>query len=302
MKTNWFSAQVLRAPEGDDGSAGTTTVPTPTPTPAPSWFAGLDADTQAYITSKGLADKDAATAFVEAAKSHRSAEQFIGAPADQLIRLPKENDAESQNTFWNRLGRPADATGYDFTTVKRGDGAALEANDAEFYGKLAHSLNLPKEAGARLAAEITARGETAAAERTRADQAATETEFNALKSEWGANFDTNRIFAERAFTALAQAANIAPEAMSKAVQELSSAVGRTNALKLMMTVGRTMGEDGYVAGKPGGADGKGPMAPGEAQARLNELKTDTAWRDKLLAGDRATVDEFNRLSAYAVAA
>lgn len=300
MKTDLFSATILRSP--DDGGTGTTPVPAATPTPAPAWYAGLDADTQAYVTSKGLADKDAAAAFVEAAKSHRAAEQYIGAPADQLVRLPKAGDAESENAFWTKIGRPADVTGYDLAGVKRADGTDISPEDREFYAKTALSLNLPKEAAARLATAVLQRSEAGDAARAQETQAATEAEFNALKTEWGQNFDVNRTFAERAFTGLAQAAGLSQEAMTKAVQELSTAVGRVNAMKLMFTIGRTMGEDTFHGGNRTPSDTKGPMAPAEAAAELNRLKTDSEWARKLLAGDRATVDEFNRLSAYAVAA
>jgi hypothetical protein len=48
-------------------------------------------------------------------KAHREAEKLIGAPASEMIRIPKDpNDAEGWRQVRSRLGVPADEKGYDF--------------------------------------------------------------------------------------------------------------------------------------------------------------------------------------------
>lgn len=54
--------------------------PAAPPAPAAKWFDNFDAETQGYINSRGLADKDPAAAFLEAAKAHREAQAYIGVP------------------------------------------------------------------------------------------------------------------------------------------------------------------------------------------------------------------------------
>src|SRR5258708_32263958 len=83
------------------------------------WYDGVDSDTVGYIQNRGLDKVDAKNAFLAAVKAHKEAEKLIGVPADQVLRLPKDaNDTSGWNTVKDRLGRPKDASGEDFTAVK----------------------------------------------------------------------------------------------------------------------------------------------------------------------------------------
>lgn len=266
-----------------------TVVVTPDPTNT-AWYAGLDDTTKGYVTNRGLGDKSPAEAFAAAAKAHREAEAFIGAPADQLLRLPKEaGDVDGWKAVWQRLGAPAAPEGYDFSALKRAGDQPVEAALTDALRTAAATANLPVAAAQTVATSVIqaldAQAATQAGERT----AALETSRAALKANWGQNYEANQFIAKQA----AQALGVAPEA----VAALEGVVGYDKVMEMFRVVGTKIGEDKFVT--TGGNNSGGVMTQEAAQERLNELKTDKEWTKRFLDGGSAENKEFKALTTLA---
>lgn len=257
-------------------------------TSTPPWYDAFDADTKGYIQNKGLDKKTAPEAFLEAAKFHREAEKFVGAPANELVRLPKDPNAPEWKNIYERLGAPKDASGYDFSTVKNADGTPLDAEFTEYMRSTVTPLNLSKDAAAAVTQAMVKFREkvdaTALAERT----AKLEVQKAELKKNWGVNEAANMVVARAA----AKALNVAPEA----VAALEGQVGYAAVMEMFRTIGTKIGEDRFVASSGGG--GNGVMTRDQAVAEKDALKADQAWVKRFLSGgneERKKMDALDRI-------
>jgi len=244
------------------------------------WFDALDADTKGYITNRGLDKGDPTAAFVNAASAHRAAEKLIGVPADQIIRLPKPEDSAAWNGVYDRLGRPKDAAGYDFSAVKE----TADENFLKWAGETAYKLGLPKAAGETLVQEFVkqaAAGETAAAEALKATQ---QTELNELKKDWGVHFEVNKQLASQA----ALKVGVTQEALAA----LQAQIGYKSVMQLFHKLAVGMGEDKFVRG---GGQGSDILSVDQAKDRLTALKNDQAYVKAWLAGDTEKAKEMQAL-------
>lgn len=255
------------------------------------WYSGFDADTQAYVTARGLADKSITEAFLDTAKGHREAQAYIGVPAEQILRLPKDDtDVEGWGKVWDRLGKPKDITGYDLSAVKVND-AALDEKIAETVRQTALALNLPAAAAPKLAESlakfISERDSSGATEKA----ATLVTQKEALKTNWGQNYDANMIIAKGAATALGVTA--------EQVSALENAVGYDKVLELFRTIGTKIGEDKFVgSGGPNG-EGNPALTKGDAVRQIEELKGDQEFVKAFLAGGTEQTKKMRQLHELA---
>lgn len=263
------------------------------------WFSGFDAETQNYINTRGLADKDPAAAFLEAAKGHREAQAYIGVPKEQLLRLPKADAApEEWDEVYKRLGYSTNADDYKLEALKRADGSDVDDGFKDFIRAQATDLKLSPDAAARFASAILARQEADTAAQTATSTEAATRALEALKQSWGANFEANKVIADNAYAAMMQAAGFTQEQMSGAIQKLGETAGRAETMQMLLAVGQKMGEDRFVSS--GGASG-GQMryTTDTAKARIAELKADSQFIGRYLAGGAAEAKEMNDLHQIA---
>lgn len=263
------------------------------------WFSTIDpaavgfqagdpgkAELTGYFTNRGYDKMEPAAAAAAAIKAHRAAEAHLGAPADQLLRLPKDTaDAEGWTRYDARLGVPTDAKEYDFSTVKVGD-KDIDPTLADSLRAALKSAHVPKTeapAVAKAVADYLAKqAGTADADR----QNTINTEREALKVNWGNNVDANMLVAKAAAKALG-----VDEA---AVAALENVIGYGKVMEMFRNIGTRIGEDKFVTnGAPGGT---GVMSGDQAAATLAERRADSAWTAKLLEGDANTMREFNTLT------
>jgi hypothetical protein len=232
-----------------------------------------------------LADTTAAEAFVATAKAHREAERFVGAPADELVRLPKDAaDQNGWNTVWSRLGKPSDAKEYDLSNAKFADGSEPDDAFKDWFRNSALAANLPKDAAGRVASEFVKYLESNAAAEA-ADQAAALAESKAaLARNWGGNYQGNLMIAQNA----ARALGMDPEAVSA----LESVVGYEKIMNMLHTVGTKIGEDQFGRGA---AAPNGVMTREQASARLVEVKADKDFVKRYMAGGTAEKREMESL-------
>jgi hypothetical protein len=261
----------------------------PAPTDSAAWHAGLDAETRGYAENRGLLAKDPVTAFAEAARAHREAQAHIGAPAEQLLRLPKADaPAEEWKPVWQRLGAPADPSGYDLTGVKFADGTELDATAVDFFRKTAADLHLPAAQAPRLAGEFVKFLEANEAAEAAEQTAKLATQKGALKANWGQNFNANMVIAQQAFAALTPSA--------EAMAALEGVVGYDQVLEMFRKIGAQMGEARFVTN---GMPTPGIMTVDAAKDRITELKSDSEWVKRFLAGGAAEKREMDNLHSIA---
>jgi hypothetical protein len=251
------------------------------------WHHGLaDPETLGHWQNKLPADVigDPAKVAIEMTKQAREAAKFIGAPPEQLIRLPKDaKDEAGWKSVHQRLGVPKEATEYDFSAVKRADGNALDPALTDAIRASAFTNNVTKDAAAAVAADVAKALDAVESARS-TEQAAKLAEQKAnLHKSWGTNKDINLLTAAQGAKRLGVSA--------EAVVALEKTLGYAEVMEMFRKIGAGTSEDTFVDGKSGN-----PKTMESAQSRLNELMTDQAWAKRLLAGDVTTKREFDALS------
>lgn len=262
--------------------------PNPTPAPAPAaWYANRnDAEFTGYLQNRGLDKKDAGEAAFEAYKAHREAEKLLGAPRDELVRFPKDPVSPEWNKIYERLGRPANDTGYDFKAVKFPDGTPLDDNFSAFLQKAAFRANMSKERAEDFAKEyVTYQSKIKEAEAATA-AVKLQTEQSELDKNWGPNIEAYKFIARQGAMKL----GITPEA----VEAMEKQVGYKAVMEGFLKAGVAFGEDRYVANRAPGT--QGIMTKEQAKATLAERRADTDWAKRFMQGDTKAVQEFNALT------
>lgn len=250
------------------------------------WYSTADQDTVGWMETKGYkADQLTPEIALLAIKNHRNAEKFIGAPADQLIRMPKEGDAKAMEAVYDKLGRPADPTKYELALPDNADKGFVDWARGTF-----HKLGLNNAQAKELTAAFSTFNEAAAKAKADADVADTQIQARELQKEWGAAFEQNTAVADRAAEVFGMD--------EKQLLALKSAMGAAGALKFLHNIGAKMGEDKFVGGQ-GGGGGFGAMTPSAAQAEIKALQTDAEFRTKLVNGDRDAKAKWERLHKMA---
>lgn len=277
----------------DTPAAPAAPAPAAPPAPALPWYDGADAEVIGHIQNRGWDKLDPKAAALNAVKSHREAEKLIGAPANELLRMPKDaNDAEGWGRVRERLGVPADAKGYDFSTVKFADGSALDQGVIDVLGPALHGANVSKDKANEVVQAVVKYLDNADATDTKNEQDKLNIERDALKVNWGSNVEANLLVAKNAAAAL----NVKPEA----VAALEKVIGYAAVMEMFRNIGSRIGEDTFITNHAPG--GSGVISADQATATLAEKQNDAAWVAKLNAGDAMAMKEFNSLTTVIAAA
>jgi hypothetical protein len=278
--------------------------PTPTPVPAPApphapspptWYAGVEPETVGFWQNKGYPLDDPKAFALKLTEQYRQAEGFIGAPPDQLLKMPKADaKPEDIKAFWQKLGTPADAKEYDFSAIKYG-GQPLEEKFVTAMRDSAARNLIPKDKAAAMTADFVKFREAEEAEKTSIEAFAIQSAKDELAKSWGKDLEYNAIVAERAMARIGRAAGLTSEQISVAVLALNKGgVGRAEIMKMFAVAGRGMTEDSYVGS---GTTGNGiPTSREGAQAELNSKMADPAWGQRLTSGDAIANAEFQMLT------
>jgi hypothetical protein len=252
---------------------------------AASPYASFDEGTRGYLQNKGLDKKTPLEALLEVSKFHREAEKFVGAPANELVRLPKDPNAPEWEGVHQRLGKPKEAKEYDFTTVKRTGDKPLEGALLDTIREAAFEGNLSKDGATRVAAKIVKHLDQVEANSTSEKAAALITEKKALADNWGPNAAANMVIAQGAVKAL----GVTPEA----VAALEGVTGYAKVMEMFRLIGSKIGEDKFVGG--GGGGGTNVMTKEAAIAEKKSLMDDKAWATRYLNGGREEKKQLDAL-------
>ena len=277
------------APAPGAAPAAPPAAPAPGAAPAapPAWHADpvYDTETRGWLENRGLTKLEAGAALPEVIKGFRNAEKFIGAPPEQIIRVPKDDTPEAWNQVYDRLGRPKDPKGYDIPVPDGQDKAYSEWARGTF-----HELGL----NAKQAKGLTEKWNAYVAEKTGAMQTeyknSVATDAAALQKEWGAAHEKNLQVAKGAAREFGMTAEV--------IDSLEKAMGFAGVMKLMHSIGSKLGEDKFIQGGGGGGFGD-VMSPEAAKAAIEALKKDPEFSVKYIKGDAEARAKMSRLHQYA---
>jgi hypothetical protein len=282
------SMNIAFAPEGEPAGGGDVAAAAAAAAAASAgaWHAGLDAETLGYAQNRGLTDKTPAEAFAAAAKAHREAEKFVGAPADQILRLPKDAaDEAGYKALYSRLGVPDSADKYDLTAVKFSDGTDVDPAFSDFVKTTALARNLTQSQAQALAGDFVKFLEGNDQKEIAEAEAKIFGERALLDKEWGVNKEANLFIAKQAVQKL----GINPEA----VAALEGKVGYADVMKMFQKIGVAMGEDKFIAN--GNPKIGGSLTREQAVDQKAALMSDSAWVARYMNGDREANREMQSL-------
>lgn len=247
-----------------------------------SWADGFDQDTKQWLESKQLTKLDAQKVLPEVVKGWRGAESKLGVPADQLARVPKdENDAEGLKNYLSKLGVPEKPEGYE---IKPDEG--MESDFPEQAAKWFFEMNVPKNIAKGLYGKLKgyAQSTLEASEAKWNEQA--DKDIAALKGEWkGEEFDKNVELARRVRATMGLSHE---ETLS-----VERAIGVKRAAQVFSALGKTLGEHRFVGGDT--IQSRFAMSPEAARTRIIELQRDSKWMESYLGGDADKKAEWTRL-------
>ncbi len=254
---------------------------------AQTWYAGLDAEHQSMLQSRGLHTMDPAQAAVELAKAYRGSERLRGGlAAGDVVALPRGPDhpqgaatPEELKAFWQRVGAPADASGYKFDDLKFSDGTSPDQSFQDQVRAAAAASNMPAHMLNSFMKQMLPHMEAEEANSNVAAQAAATASRQALDAEWGVNAMRNKFVAGRAADMLQAASGVDVTAAMDELQK-SPGVGYAGVMKMLKAIGEMAGEGRFV---PSGGQ-QGAMTKEQAQERLSSLGKDQGWLRRWAAG------------------
>lgn len=197
-----------------------------------------------------------------ALNSYRNLEKLTGVPADQIIKLPKDNDPKAWDAVYNRLGRPESADKYTVTVPE---------GQSDEFAKVAkgwfHESGLSQSQATKLAEKwngfVADQLKTAEAEQTQKNQVS----INELKQAWGADYDKRAVVVDRA----AEAFGMNQDQLAA----LKQVLGPKGAMEFLHNIGSKVAvEDGRPAGMSRDTSASSEMSPESAQAKIAELRRD----------------------------
>lgn len=224
-----------------------------------------EGDTRTWAETKGLRNGSIENVL----GSYHNLEKLVGADkaGRTVTLLGPDATSEQINDFYNRLGRPETAEGYNLAPPEGEDGAF-----ADWAGKTFHAAGLSDKQAAYMAEQWT--GYVQGVTQAQADQAQiSSVDARAeLKLEWGAAFDSKSAGVDQAAIKL----GFTPENLSG----LRSAMGPVAAMKFIDSLNSKLGEHTYETGVSTSV-----ATPEQAGMQMNQLLGDkdfvSAWQDRM---------------------
>lgn len=251
-----------------------------------TWYSGFDQETVGWLENRGVTKQAPDEALKTLTSGFRNAEKYIGVPHEKLARIPDFEKAEKADLdlFYNKLGRPADPSGYNLEIPKDQPGDFAEWAKGTF-----HELGISDRQGSALSKKWNeyvgqmTQGQQEQFNSQMADQ------DRLIRSEWGHAYEKNASIAENA------AATLGFDEAT--VGKLKQALGHDGLLKMMYNIGAKTGEAEYVSGDS--AKTFGSLTPAQASSRIQQLRQDKEWASKYLNGNTEAKAEMERLMRMA---
>ena len=248
------------------------------------WLPGAETEVSTYIASKGFKDPQSL------AKSYMNLERMAGQP--KPFDVPKADDAASWAKITAALGVPEAADKYDLGELKdKLNGDALKP-----WLELFHQNKVPAAAAQALLKTVMTNAQQAEVAREQAFDEKAGREIEALKSEWGDNWDKNTDLGRRGFAKAAESVGGLSEGEMKALEQ---AIGTRKMMALGVWLGRQTVEAGLVH-----TDGQSVnMTTEQARSRIQDFRTNpeksAALNDKRHPKHQAALREWQSLTQVA---
>lgn len=239
-------------------------------------FEGLSEENKSFVANKGFKSYD------DVVTSYINLEKYQGVPADKILKLPDENNADEVNAFYNKLGRPEKAEDYKFEIADGQDDSIAKAIAPELF-----KAGLSQKQAAAIYKTL----EAAKIEQTKAAEAAAVKAEEDLKSEWGTNYDNN-------LKAAQQAAKIAG-VTAEQIEALQKATDYKTVMNMFKNLASKFGEDA-LRGAGDNKQTRFTLTPQQAREKIEQLKTNKDWVQKISSGDKAALQEYDELTKLAV--
>lgn len=262
-------------------------------TPAPIKLDGVDPLVVGHMQNRGWDKLPVEQVAIEAAKSHMEAQKFIGAPAEQIIRLPAATaKPEEWTPVWQRLGALPKQEDYKgvIGNFKFANGDAIDDQFGDALTKFSFDNHLTKEAAAALPKVIGDFMDQNDARQKTIDDATLATEKKALRESWGANFEVNELIAKET------AKNLGVNA--ETVDALEKQIGYAGVMRMFHAIGSTHGEDNVITNLVNANNSKS-LTKEQAKVRINELKADADFSARYIKGGVKEKEEMNALHQIA---
>lgn len=235
-----------------------------------SW--GLSQEDIGYIQSSNFTD---ASSII---KSLRDTKAYVGMDKNDLIKIPKaDKDGNiDYSEVWNRLGRPETAEGYGLPDTDFAKAAAPEL----------HKLGITKAQADALVAFLDEYGKSAGKATEESAREANLKAEEALKKDWGSDFDVKSQAVGEFVRSLADKLNFTVEDFDN----MQKSMGYDKAMKLLYAFagdGAIKNLSNYNAGQE---------TPEVAAYKLKELLADPETAKLLGKNDSKTVSEIKRLT------
>lgn len=246
------------------------------------WLPNADEATTGYLQNKGWKSP------TELLSSYQNLEKLFGADkAGNTVVLPKENSTpEELSNFYNKLGRPSDASGYKIPVPEKG-------GDPEFAkvaaGKF-HELGLSKAQGEKLAEWYNGMAATSISARETQTTQTFQSDEASLRTAWGAAYDQNKVSAQNAVAALGLD--------SATIDKLQGSLGHKGTMELLAKIGAKSTEGSFVTGETSNSFGN-VQTPAQAKDNIRSLMNDKDFSAKYIKGDADAVAKMKLLHSYA---
>ena len=213
------------------------------------------------------------------AKSYVNAVKMIGGDPKNLISVPQEG--ESWDQFYNQIGRPDQANGYDFGEDDEGV--------LDDFKEFSHQNNLTQDQADNLLNLFQDLEEDNNANEVKAiDDLKVQTTID-LQKDWGKNYDGNMDFAKRAY------AQFGTPQLTEAMD--SSGFGNhPEVIKAFSKIGQLLGEESLAVGSGLSRNQMSPQtAQEEIQARYADKDFSKSYRDNRDPNHKVAMNTMERL-------
>ncbi len=237
---------------------------------------------------RGFVEKKQWQSNADMLKSYRDAEAALSVPADRVLKLPGPDDpAEAWDPIWQKLGRPADAEGYQFDGVEIPEGTTdMRPEFAKW--SLAEGLTDKQAAGVAKAYTDFTVGIIEDFEKGRVAQM--EADGKQLHDEWADKFDEKKGDVLRACRKFGYD--------GEHLDKLDASLGHYATMVQLQAVGELLREH-QVGDLDEDTRVQFGITPRQAAEEIAELKKDKGFFTKLQAGDTEAKKRWENLHAIA---
>lgn len=225
-------------------------------------------------------------------KMAQNAQRLIGADKNVVLKIPNEgSDPSEWDKIYSQLGRPESPEKYTRLEAKEGE-VALDKEFVDRIAAAAHRKGVSDEGFLEIQKEYAA---MAKEDRDRAIEQGNQFVDHSkgqLKEKWGAAYN-DRI------NMVKDAIQVYGGERLQNILEITGAINYPEVAHAFSELGQAVRESGaYDGGKTGSYSGSQAMTPDQAKMRKKELAGNKDWQERYRKGDKAAVEEMQRLNNY----